>query len=234
MTGEGKLVSTIGVAMLLAIGATLPATAGKIDRTPVGVSHPPSPASEDVLFDDDFSSENWNVVTDDRKSITYEGEALSIEVFRPEYFIWTRPNSTIYKDIHVEATIANKQGSDAQTAFGFLCHQQADDNDNFYYFAVTPTGEYAIARAAEGKNDVFLTNNDKWATSDLIARNAQSYRVGADCANGELTLYVDGTQIASASDSTYTQGSTGLIVWSATDAKKTAVTVDDFEVTQLR
>ena len=35
------------------------------------------------------------------------------------------------------------------------------------------------------------------ARKDLIEKNKSSYRVGADCGNGTLTLYVDGQQIAS-------------------------------------
>jgi hypothetical protein len=234
MTYQGRLVSTVAVAALVALLAATPASAGKTDRIHLsGSSLPPTSASEDVLIDDDFSTENWNVVTDDRKSITYEADALKVQVFKPEYFVWSRPNSTVYSDIHVEATMVNNTGSDEQTAFGFICDQQEDNSDNFYYFAVTPTGDYAIARAVKDKDDVVLTNNNKWATSDLIARNAASYRIAADCAKGKLTLYVDGNQIASVSDTTYAQGSVGLLVWSDTDAKKTDASIDDFRLTQL-
>jgi hypothetical protein len=99
---------------------------------------------------------------------------------------------------------------------------------------MTPAGEYAIARAAEGQSDVFLTNNDQWASSDQIAQNADSYRVGADCnSNGTLTLYVDGQQIASVSDSTYTSGGVALMVWSGEEATTTDVSFDDFLMSQL-
>jgi hypothetical protein len=234
MTHQGRLVSTVAVAVLVAVLAASPASAGKTDRIHVGGSTPsPSGGSEDVLIDDDFSAENWNVVTDDRKSITYRGDALNVQVFKPEYFVWTRPNSDTYRDVHIEATMVNNTGSDDQTAFGFICDQQTDNSDNFYYFAVTPTGDYAIARAVKDKDDVVLSNNNKWATSDLIAKNAASYRVAADCAEGQLTLYVDGNQIASVSDSTYTEGSVGLLVWSDTDATKTDALIDDFRLTQL-
>jgi hypothetical protein len=78
---------------------------------------------------------------------------------------------------------------------------------------------------------VFLTNNDEWADSDLIAENADSYRLGADCGNGNLTLYVDGQQIASVSDTTYTNGGVAVLVWSAEEAGD--VTFDDFVLTKL-
>ena len=82
-------------------------------------------------------------------------------------------------------------------------------------------------------DDVFLTNNDQWAKSDLIAKNAASYRMGADCGNGKLTLYVDGQQVASVDDMTYTSGGIALFVWSGKDATKTDVSFDDFKMTNL-
>ena len=96
-----------------------------------------------------------------------------------------------------------------------------------------PAGEYAIVKASIALSDVFLTNNDKWATSDAITQNASSYRIGADCGNGTLTFYVDGKQIDSVSDSTYTSGGVGLFAWSGEETSGTDVTFDDFVMTKL-
>ncbi|MBI3152602.1 MAG: hypothetical protein HYZ21_10740, partial [Chloroflexi bacterium] len=49
----------------------------------------------------------------------------------------------------------------------------------------------------------------------------------------KLTLYVDGQEIDSATDTSYTRGGLGLIVWSAEDANKTDVSFDDFLVTDI-
>jgi hypothetical protein len=113
-----------------------------------------------------------------------------------------------------------------------MCNQQAVEG-NFYYFAMTPAGEYAIAKATEGQSDLFLTNDDQWGASDLIPQNAVSYRVGADCGNGTLTLYVDGQHIDSVSDATYTGGGVALFTWSGENATTTNVSFDDFLMTGL-
>jgi hypothetical protein len=131
----------------------------------------------------------------------------------------------------MEVTVINN-GTDSTTAFGIMCNQQATTG-NFYYVAMTPAGEYAIAKAAEGQSDVFLTNNDQWASSDQIAEDASSYRVGADCGNDTLTLYVDGQQVASVSDSSYASGGVALFVWSGEEANSADVSFDDFLMTQL-
>jgi hypothetical protein len=189
-------------------------------------------ASSTVILSDDFSTARWGTGTDADSSIEYANNALQTIVYTKNYFVWSTPNAENYQNVHIEATVINN-GTDSTTAVGIICNKQPSTS-NFHYLVVTPAGEYAIARAAEGQSDVFLTNNDQWASSDQIAQNAASYRVGADCSNnGTLTLYVDGQQIASVSDSTYTSGGVALMVWSGEEATTTDVSFDDFLMSQL-
>ena len=84
------------------------------------------------------------------------------------------------------------------------------------------------------QTDVFLTNNDEWATSDLIAENSASYRLGADCGNGTLTLYVDGQQIASVSQIHRIQPALSVYSHGVRKISSAAdVTFDDFVMTKL-
>jgi hypothetical protein len=69
--------------------------------------------------------------------------------------------------------------------------------------------------------------------SDQIT-NQDSYRVGADCDNGRLTLYVDGKQIASVTDHTYGAGRVGLFAWSGDKASSADVNFDDFLLGSLQ
>lgn len=188
--------------------------------------------SGSVLQDDFSSGEGWGTRTDSDSSIDYSDGGLRMQIFTSNYFIWSTPNGESYENIHLEVTVKNNS-TPGTTAFGVLCHQQTV-HDSFYYFVMTPAGEFAIAKAALAQTDVFLTNKDTWGTSDLIAQNAASYRVGADCGNGTLTMYVDGQQIATVSDSSYTSGSVGLLTWSGEDASSADVTFDDFVVTKLQ
>jgi hypothetical protein len=188
----------------------------------------------DVLFEDDFTSgrSQWGTGTDADRSVEYVDDALNIQIFTGNYVVWTYPNETDYENIHMEVTVKNN-GSDENTAFGIFCYKQYPIDDSRYYFAVTANGEYAIAKAALAVDDEFLTNNNEWAASDLIAKNASSYRIGADCGNGKLTLYVDGQQIDSVSDTTYTSGGIALFAWSPETVNKVNVSFDDFIMTEL-
>ena len=184
------------------------------------------------LLKDDFSSDSsgWGTGTDSDSAVEYVDGGLNMNVFTQNYFVWSTPDDVDYENIHIEATAVNN-GTDTTTAFGIMCNQQVVEN-SFYYFAVTPGGEYAIAKAQTGLTDVFLTNNDQWASSDLIAQNAASYRIGADCGNGTLTLYVDGQQVASVKDDTYTSGGVALFVWSGEEATSANISYDDFLMTE--
>ena len=190
------------------------------------------PGSGSVLEDDFSSGDSWGTSTDSSSSIEYADGGLQMQIFTDNYFVWSTPNTESYENIHIEVTVKNND-TPATTAFGIICHQQTV-SDSFYYLVMTPAGEYAIAKAALAQTDVFLTNDDQWAASDLIAQNSASYRVGADCGNGTVTLYVDGQQIASVSDSSYTAGTVGLLTWSGEDVSTADVTFDDFVVTKLQ
>lgn len=198
-------------------------------RTPQPTETPSS--TDEVLLSDDFATNRWGTGTDADSAIEYANGALQFIVFTQNWFTWSTPNDEIYQDVHLEVTAINN-GTHSTTALGIMCNQQSADN-SYYYFAITPSGEYAIALAAEGEPDFFLTNDDQWASSDRIEQSAASYRLGADCANGTLALYVDGEQIDSVSDTTYASGGVALFVWSGEEADTTDVAFDDFLMTQL-
>jgi len=193
-----------------------------------------SSSGSDILLEDDFSGGGiqWGTGTDADSGVEYVDDALNFQVFREKFIVWSTPNDTQYDDVHIEFTVINN-GTDSNTAFGFMCHKQWPIDDDRYYFAVTANGQYAIAKSALAQDDVFLTNNDEWADSDLIAKDADSYRVGGDCANGKLTLYVDGQEIDSVEDSTYTSGGIALFAWSDVDLVTANVSFDDFVMTSL-
>ena len=193
---------------------------------------PPADNSE-ILFEDDFSAgmNVWGTGTDADSAVEYVDETLNFQIFTNNYSVRTSANDKDYENVHIEVTVINNQ-TDATAAFGLICYMQFID-DSHYYFAVTPAGEYAIGKASLALDDVLLTNNGEWADSDLIAKNAASYRVGADCGGGKLTLYVDGQEIASSNDTTYTTGGFAVFAWSGPDSTLTDVSFDDFVMTKL-
>jgi len=190
------------------------------------------PVAESSLLKDDFSdsSSGWGTGTDSDSAVEYEDGVLRMTSFREFYFTWSTPNEENYDGVHLEVTV-NNESPDKRLGFGIICNQQVVDS-SFHYFVVTNDGEYAIARAQIALEDVFLTNDDDWATSVAIPADASEYRVGADCGQGELTLYVNGVEIDSVSDLTFTEGGVGLFLWSD-EGPSGAISYDDFIMTEL-
>jgi hypothetical protein len=182
------------------------------------------------LLEDDFGSEDWGIGTDADSSVEYENEALRILVNKDLYFVWSTPNDEDYENVHIEVTASNNS-TDPTGAFGIICNLQITDTS--YYFAITGAGEYAIGRYTL-TDDVLLTNGGEWGESSLITSGASSYRIGADCGNGTLTLYVDGQQVDSVNDTTYTSGNVALFAWSGKQLNGTDVSFDDFVVKKLK
>src|SRR5690349_12712890 len=216
----------------------LPPSETVISIPPTSTSAPlptvtlPSIPADDILFEDNFSGDSeWGTLTDTDSSVEYRDNTLNMRVFRENFVIWSTPNDQIYRNVHVEATVINNN-TDPTTAFGFICAQQSK-NWSFYYLAVTPAGEYAIIQATDGESDVFLTGDGKWNSSSEVAHKASSYRVGADCGNGRLALYVDGKLIASATDTKYGSGHVGLFTWSGDKASSADISFDDFLIASL-
>lgn len=228
MNKNMKGIWAVAFLVLAALACGLP---GGRDATSTPIPTQTQPSTGKELLRDDFTSSQWGTGTDADSSIEYVNAALHFIVYTKNWFSWSTPNNTVYQDVHIEVTAINND-TDSTTALGVMCNKQSSES-SFYYFAMTPAGEYAIARATAGQQDVFLTNNDRWATSDLIARNAPSYRLGVDCGNGKLTLYVDGQQIDSVADTTYTSGEVALFVWSGEEATNTNIAFDDFLMTEL-
>jgi hypothetical protein len=155
---------------------------------------------------------------------------LDVSVNKDAYFVWSTPTDENYENIHMEVTALN-QSSDSAGAFGIICNMQL--TNTYYYFAITGAGEYAIGLYTFA-GDTLLTNDGEWGKSSLIKSGADSYRIGADCGEGVLTLYVDGQRIDSASDTTYTSGNAGLFAWSGKEPNGTHISFDDFVMTKLK
>lgn len=215
MTGNGRSILAVGLLALAGMSCQLLSGGG----------------AAQLPFGDDFSTVRWGTATDENSSVEYVDNTLHMTISTRNYFVSSGPNDESYQNIHAEVTVLNND-TDSTTAFGIICHRQAQ-SENFYYVAMTPAGQYAIAKASKGQSDVFLTNEDLWAPSDLIPQEAASYRVGADCGNSTIILYVDGQEIASVSDTSYTRGGVAVFAWSGEEAASADVSFDDFLITAL-
>lgn len=184
------------------------------------------------ILEDDFSNSqsNWGVGTDSQRSVGYVNDGLQMIVHTPYYMAWSSPDTEIYENVHMEVSVIN-DSTDPEALFGFTCNEQYLMNV-FYYIGVSPDGYYAFIKSSLlEENAVFL----KEGTSTVISDNPSSMRLGADCAAGMMTLYVNGQQIDSVTDSEspYTSGLMGLFAASDDETSGVSVIFDDFLMTKL-
>lgn len=185
-----------------------------------------------ALFEDDFADNGagWDDASSDNGRVSLSGGEYVIEVFPTSWFVWANPEGTPLNvsNARIEVT-ARSVGAATEPGFGLMCHYQ--DGSNYYYMGVSTDGYYVIAKTVGGE-DTVLSDPESWISSDSIPLNAASYRIRADCGNGTLALYVDNTQLASVSDSTFTSGNIGLFVQTFADANA-EIHFDDVVVTDL-
>jgi hypothetical protein len=178
---------------------------------------------------DDFSSNSsgWGTGTDKDSSVEYANGGLKMVVYKPYFVTWSTKGIEPIENVHVEVNMKN-ESTDPQALFGIVCDEQGS-TQSFYYAGVSSDGYYAIIKSAVAKDDVTL----KKGTSNLISAASGSVRIGLDCGGGSLTLYVNGQQIDSVADSTYTSGVIGLFTASDDQNGGATVTFDDYVVTKL-
>lgn len=191
------------------------------------------PTEIPALFKDDFSSSSsgWTMGDSDNSSVDYVADEYVFKIKTTDWFVWGNPGEKSLSNIHLEVTGRDVNKTE-DTSFGIICNFD-EAKTSFYYAAIDGQGYYVISRTDSNTDDTFLTGGGDWSQSADIEKDAASYRVGMDCGGGKITLYVDGKQIDSVEDSTYTAGDVGLLAWTGKKGDG-EVHFDDFVVTSLK
>jgi hypothetical protein len=185
---------------------------------------------ESSLFQDDFSNPRGGWGAEQREEFRrgYTGESYFFEIYAPNWFAWAYPGKQ-YGDVSVEVDTSLASGS-ADGHFGVFCRHM--DVDNFYYFAISADGYYAIFRRVDGgKLEILTGDGSGMLPSSAIRTGSQTNRVVAVCKEDALSLYVNGELLESVTDVIHTQGDVGLGVGSGPKGE-VSVKFDNFAVTE--
>ena len=164
---------------------------------------------EDVLFQDNFGDSNsgWEVGEYDGGDVGYKDGVYFVTSTEKEIMMWGVANRSFDNIvIEVDATQISA-GSTNDNAYGVLCRDQGDGDG--YYLRISGDGFYSITKA-EGQEFEPLV---EWAESDAIKQGNATNHIRAICDGATLELFVNGQKVATAEDSTFTQGD---IAFSAT------------------
>ena len=184
-------------------------------------------AVEGPLFQDGFEDPGSGWGSDQRDGFDrgYDEGVYFFNLRASNWLAWASPGKD-FDDVSVE--VSARVASGAQDGhYGVLCRYK--DADNFYYFAVSADGYYAIFRRDEGDMEM-LTPGGGMLSSPHIKTGKQVNRVLGVCKGDELSLYVNGQWLATVTDNVHTRGDVGLGAGSGPSGG-TRIVFDDFVVT---
>ena len=167
-------------------------------------------AKQTVLFKDDFSntSSGWDRTTSDYGTTDYTSGGYHLNVTQANAYVFANPYQNFQNDVRIEVD-AQKIGGVDDNAFGVQCRYQ--DVDNFYYFYISSDGYAGIGIDNAGDKYIISDSSGNLLSDSHINQGNASNHIRVDCIGSTLTLYVNGTQVASATDSTFSGGDVGLI-----------------------
>ncbi len=188
----------------------------------------PTPDSG-ILFEDDFSDTNsgWDRMDDEDGITDYYNGGYRILVNKDNRFFFANPGQTdLPNDVRIEVEATKLSGSDDNN-FGFICRYQ--DTSNFYRFIVSSDGYAGIILVQDG-TITNLTGEGLIPFDSALAGNTTN-KIRANCIGSTLTLFVNGEQVLTTQDSTFSNGDVGLFAGTF-DIVGTDILFDNFVVTR--
>ena len=185
-----------------------------------------TPASQ--LLSDDFSdpSSGWPASQSALGAYGYRQGQYFVQVSEPDTLLWAGPPQ-VYRDVRIGVN-AVWSGASSSGYYGLLCRIQ--DEQNFYYFVVTPaSGEYTIGKYVKGQFNSLLAGG--WNSSPSIPTAGQTTHLQAVCAGDHLSFYINSELLNEVNDSLFASGKTGVAA--AALQTQADVLFDNFQVDQV-
>lgn len=205
-----------GLARLPTAGARLtalpkPTARPKPTAAPTPTAAPKATASPSgrgtVLLEDDFdnpSSSELTEETSDTASYTFVDGAYAISVKEPKYIVWSSYHGS-YGDIDIAADTTLDDGP-VESAAGVLFRYQ--DEDNFYYYRISPDGSYSLVLYHAGERQVLID----WTEAPEIKSRNQVNHLRVEAVGDRIRMFVNDKLLAEVSDDTFAKGEIALAV----------------------
>ncbi len=203
---------TLGVFILLMVVAL--ACTCNLPFLPGTETPPPPSPRADALFQDNFSDpgSGWEVGDYDGGSVAYKDGVYSATSLGDGNTMWGVANRS-FDDLIIEVDATQvSAGSDNNNDYGVVCREQGDGDG--YYMLISGDGYYAILVKAGGRDFETLVD---WMESDAIRQGNATNHIQAVCDGSSLALFVNGQRLATAEDSTFTEGDIALTATSYED-----------------
>ncbi len=191
----------IGIVMIFSLACNLLPSGGDGGEGGGVVSGP------EAIFRDDFSSESsgWEVGEYDTGSVGYRGGVYVVSAIENGSTMWGVANRSFDNIvIEVDATQV-AAGPESNNDYGIVCREQEGSGDG-YYLLISGDGFASIYKATAGSFETLV----EWVESDAVKQGNATNHLKAVCDGSRLELFVNGTSVVSAQDTTYTVGDIAL------------------------
>lgn len=171
---------------------------------------PPSePEEADILLEDDFEDPDsgWEEEEYGGGSVGYQDGAYSVVSVGEATVMWGVANVS-YSDVDIEVdTHQISAPANDNNQYGIMCRAQDGSLDG-YYFLISGDGYCAILKSVDEEFEALVD----FASSSAVREGDAENHLRAVCDGSELELYVNGRRVASATDTTFTNGDIALTV----------------------
>lgn len=182
--------------------------------------------STSAPFTDDFSdpASGWGASSHETYVRGYQQGRYLMQIDVPGWFIWTTAGRS-FDDVDLEVVVRSERVSDNH--YGLFCRYT---EGQFYYFAISTDGYYAIFRRTEDGDLLPLTGR-AMLRSPLIRTDGTENRLQAVCQEDELRFFINGEQAVRITDDTLTRGDIGMAAGTL-DQGGTIVWFDNLDVSK--
>lgn len=187
----------------------------------------PIPQPGDVLLTDSFdsaASNDWGVWRDGGSVSEVSGGVLSLQVKERNVFYFSYAARRL-EDVDMTFTATLESGAASNTMLGGQC--RIKDDNNFYLFAISGTGNYTIVKYVDDEYKALVS----WTASNAIQTGKASNTLRIICAGDVLQFWANGVRLVTVHDDEFTRGKIGLAAGTFDEAKPNSeVSFDDLTV----
>jgi len=196
----------IPLAVLVLVGnacRTTTATPASPPTTVPMVTPASGSTSGNILYQDNLldSNSGWVHRQTASSNMDYVGGGYHINITTTDLMAVSIAQHSFQSDVSIEVDAAKTAGPD-DNYIGVICRYQ--DVDNFYFFAISSDGYAGIAMFKA--HAMSILSGSSFESSSAVNQGAATNHIRADCIGKALTLYVNGTQVSSITDSTFGSG----------------------------
>lgn len=156
-------------------------------------------------FTDDFSdpASGWGAASHETYVRGYQQGRYLMQIDVPQWLVWVASGRE-YQDVEVAAKVRTEGVADNH--YGVFCRYT---EGQFYYFAISTDGYYAIFRRnADG--ELLPLTGAAMLRSPLIRVDGSENRLSAVCEGTRLSFYINGEQAAQVKDDVLESGDIGM------------------------